>query len=164
MLFTARLQNAEEIRTMYGIRLLGEVNLSTEKKRFLSVIDKMILKVKNRRKKNLTVEKQIKVVSANIALSCRQQGIDCIYMTGSEYEKIDTAVLDRIKKELSAQKIEVKEGENITYDAASLQAGIETGTILFVEQKGQSIYDEIYNEINLTREQKGNILGAVVLG
>ncbi len=164
MLFTARLQNAEEIRSMYGIRLLGEVNLSTEKKRFLSVIDKMILKVKNRRKKNLTVEKQIKVVSANIALSCRQQGIDCIYMTGSEYEKIDTAVLDRIKKELSAQKIEVKEGENITYDAASLQAGIETGTILFVEQKGQSIYDEIYNEINLTREQKGNILGAVVLG
>lgn len=163
MLFTAKLQNSEEIRSMYGIRLLGEVAASSEKKRFLSVIDKQILAVKNRKKKSLSVDKQIKVVSANIALSCKQQGIDCIYLTGSEYEKLDVSVLDKIKKELSAQKIKVKEGENISYDAASLQAGIETGNILFVEQKGQSIYDEIYREINLAKEQKGNILGAVVI-
>lgn len=164
MLFSARLQDAEEIRTMFGIRLLGEVSVSSDKKRFLSFVDKKLLAIKNRRKKSLSVEKQISIASTNIVLSCRQQGIECIYMTGSDYEKIDSAVLDKVKKELSSQKIKVKEGENIFYDAASMQAGIETGTILFVEQKGQSIYDEIYNEINLVREQKGNILGAVVLG
>lgn len=163
MLFTARLQNAEEIRSMYGVRILGNVSLSTDKKRFLSVIDKKILAVKNRKKKCLSVEKQIQVVAANIALSCKQEGIDCIYMTGSEYEKADAAALGRIKKALSEQKIKVKEGENISYDAASLQACIETGNIVFVEQKDQSIYDEIYREINLAKEQKGNILGAVVL-
>lgn len=164
ILFTARLQSADEIRNMYGIRLFGEISLSSEKKRFLSVIDKKILAVKNRRKKSLSVDKQIKVVSANIALSCKQQGIDCIYMTGSEYEKMDVSVLDKIKKELSAQNIEVKEGENISYDASSLQAGIEVGNLLFVEQKGQSIYDEIYQEINMAKEQKANVLGAVVFG
>lgn len=163
MLFTARLQGSEEIRSMYGIRLLGEVSASSDKKRFLSVIDKKILAVKNRRKKYLPLEKQIKVVAASIALSCKQEGIDCVYMTGSEYEKADAAVLERIKKELSDQKIKVRDGENISYDAASLQACIETGNIVFVEQKGQSIYDEIYREINLAKEQKGNILGAVVL-
>lgn len=163
MLFTARLQSSEEIRSMYGIRLLGEVSASSDKKRFLSVIDKKILAVKNRRKKYLPLEKQIKVVAASIALSCKQEGIDCVYMTGSEYEKADAAVLERIKKELSDQKIKVRDGENISYDAASLQACIETGNIVFVEQKGQSIYDEIYREINLAKEQKGNILGAVVL-
>ena len=163
MLFTARLQSSEEIRSMYGIRLLGEVSASSDKKRFMSVIDKKILAVKNRRKKYLPLEKQIKVVAASIALSCKQEGIDCVYMTGSEYEKADAAVLERIKKELSDQKIKVRDGENISYDAASLQACIETGNIVFVEQKGQSIYDEIYREINLAKEQKGNILGAVVL-
>ncbi len=163
MLFTARLQSSEEIRSMYGIRLLGEVSASSDKKRFLSVIDKKILAVKNRRKKYLPLEKQIKVVAASIALSCKQEGIDCVYMTGSEYEKADAAVLERMKKELSDQKIKVRDGENISYDAASLQTCIETGNIVFVEQKGQSIYDEIYREINLAKEQKGNILGAVVL-
>lgn len=163
MLFTARLQNGEEIRSMYGIRLLGNVSASSDKKRFLSVIDKKILAVKNRKKKYLPLEKQIKVVAANIALSCKQEGIDCIYMTGSEYEKADAAILERMKKALSEQKIKVRDGENISYDAASLQACIETGNIVFVEQKGQSIYDEIYREVNLAKEQKGNILGAVVL-
>ena len=119
--------------------------------------------MKNRKKKFLPLEKQIKVVAANIALSCKQEGIDCIYMTGSEYEKADAAILERMKKALSEQKIKVRDGENISYDAASLQVCIETGNIVFVEQKGQSIYDEIYHEINLAKEQKGNILGAVVL-
>lgn len=163
MLFTARLQNAEEIRNMYGIRLLGGVSASSAKKRFLSVVDKKMLAVKNRKKKFLSLEKQIEVVAANIALSCKQEGIDCIYMTGSEYEKADAAVLDGIKKALAKQDVKVREGENISYDAASLQACIETGNIVFVEQKGESIYDEIYREINLAKEQKGNIIGAVVL-
>lgn len=164
MLFTAKLQDSGEIRSMYGIRLFGEITVSSEKKRFLSAVDKWILSIKNRRKKSMPMDKQMKVVSANIALSCRQQGIDCIYVTGSEYEKLDTEILDKIKKEIFAQGIKVKEGENMFYDAVSLQNGIEVGNILFVEQKGLSIYDEILNEINLVTEQKGNILGAVVIG
>lgn len=164
MLFAVKLQEPGEVRSMFGIRLFGEISISSEKKRFLSVIDKWILAIKNRRKKSMSMEKQIKVISANIALSCRQQGIECIYMTGSEYEKMDTEVLGKIKKELSVHGVKVKEGENIFYDAVSLQKGIEVGNILLVEQKGLSIYDEILNEINLVAEQKGNILGAVVLG
>lgn len=164
MLFAVKLQDSGEIRSMFGIRLFGEISISSERKRLLSVVDKWILAVKNRRKKSMTLEKQMKVVAANIALSCRQQGIDCIYMTGSEYEKIDTEVLGRIKKELTAQGVKVKEGENMFYDAVSLQNGIEVGNILFVEQKGLSIYDEIFNEVNLVTEQKGNILGAIIFG
>ena len=35
--------------------------------------------------------------------------------------------------------------------------------MIFVEQTGKSIYDEISNELNLAREQKNQILGVVVL-
>ena len=163
MIFTAKLQNPEEVRTLYGVRLFGEVTISGRKKRFLSVIDDKILALKNRKKKKMTAEQQIKVLSANIALSCKQQDIDCIYITGSEYEKMDKTVLDKLKKELSTQNIKVKEGGSISYDAASLQSGVEIGHIVFVEQTGKSIYDEINNEINLVREQHSDILGFVVL-
>lgn len=162
MLFTARLQNSEEIRSLYGVRMLGEVAVESEKDRFLSVIDKKLLAVKNRRKKKLSQEQQIKLVSANIALSCRQQGVDCIYITGSEYEKIDAKAADMLRQELSAQNLQIKEGENIFYDAKSLQEGMEVGNLLFVEQTNCSIYDEISNELNLAKEQNGNILGIVV--
>ena len=163
MIFTARLQSPEEIRNMYGIRLLGEVTLPSQKKRFLPVIDKWILAIKNRKKKTISMEEQVELVSTNIALFCRQQDIDCVYITGSEYKSIDAAILKKIKESLSKHKINVKDGENIAYSASSLQSCIEVGNVLFIEQTGKSIYDEVYNEINLATEQKCNILGAVIL-
>ena len=38
MLFTAKLQTAEEIRNLYNIRLLGEITVSTNKKHFLAIV------------------------------------------------------------------------------------------------------------------------------
>ena len=163
MIFTAKLQTSEEIRVLYGVRLFGEVSISDRKKRFLPAIDDKILALKNRKKKKMTKDQQIKIVSANIALSCKQRDIDCIYLTGSEYENVDKTILDKMKKELSLKNIKVKEGGSISYDAVSLQSGIEIGHILFVEQTGMSIYDEIYKEINLVKEQHSDILGFVVL-
>lgn len=162
-IFTARLQNPDEIRSLYGVRLLGEISTPTEKKRFLSVIDDKLLSVKNRRRKKLSTEQQIKVVSANLALSCKQQDIEHIYITGSEYENMDTTVINMLKQELTTQNIQIKEGVNMFYDAASLKEGTEIGNILFVEQQNVSIYDEISNEVNLAKEQNSNILGVVVL-
>ena len=163
IILTAKLQNSEEIRTLYNARLLGEVEIQSGKKRFLSVIDDKLLAITKRRKKKLTAKQQISMVTANIALSCKQQGIDCIFMTGSEFEKADATVLAMLKQELSTQGIQVKEGGNIFYDVESLKQGTEIGNILFVEQKGESIYDEISNELNLANEQKNNIVGFVVL-
>lgn len=163
VLFTAKLQSAEEIRTFYNSRLLGEISVQPSKKRFLSGIDNKLLAIKNRRKKKLSIEQQIKVISANVVLSCKQRGIDRIYITGSEYENIDSAILDMLKKELSTQEVQISEGGNIFYDAESLKQGTEIGNMLFVEQKGQSIYDEISNELNLAKEQNNNILGFVII-
>lgn len=163
VIFSAKLQNPEEIRTLYGVRLLGEITLLPEKKRFLSVIDNKLLAIKNRRKKKLSVEQQIKVIAANISLSCKQQNIEQIYMTGSEYENIDSTTLNMLKQELTAQNVKITEGENIFYNADSLKQGTEIGNILFIEEIGQSIYDEISNELNLAKEQKNNVIGVVVL-
>lgn len=44
-----------------------------------------------------------------------------------------------------------------------MKQGTEIGNILFVEQVGLSIYDEVFNELNLAKEQCTTILGAVVL-
>lgn len=163
VIFAAKLQNPEEIRTLYNIRLLGEIAIQPDKKRFLSVIDDKLLAIKNRRKKKLSLEQQIKVIAANISLSCKKQGIEQIYMTGSEYENVDFKIVNMLKEELAVQNIHVTEGGNIFYDADSLKQGTEIGNLLFMEQTGLSIYDEISNELNLAKEQKNNIIGAVVL-
>ncbi len=162
-IFAVKLQKPEEIHSLYNVRFLGEIAVQSYKRRFLSVIDEKLLSIKNRRKRKLSMEQQVKIVSTNVALSCKRQGISCIYMTGSEYENINIAVLNMLKKELSIQNIQTEEGGNVFYDADSLKAGTEIGNILFVEQKGKSHYDEMYNELNLIKEQNNYILGVVVL-
>lgn len=162
-IFTVKLQNSEDICNLYNVRLIVEVVVSQKKKPFMPFIDDKLLELKNRRKKKLSLEQQIKMISANITLSCRQQKIDYIFITGSEFESVDTTVLAMLKRELSDQGIQVREGGNIFYDVESLKQGTEIGNILFIEQKGKSIYDEISNELNLANEQKNNILGFVIL-
>ena len=73
-LFTVKLQTPEEIRIFYNERLLGEIAVQPNKKLFLSVIDDKLLAIKNRRRKKLSMEQQIKMTVANIVLSCKQQG------------------------------------------------------------------------------------------
>lgn len=163
MIFAAKLQLSEEVSSLYGIRLLGEIQTESMKKGFLSGIDGFILGLKNRGKKKISQEQQIKVIATSVSLFCRQQGVDSIYITGSEYEKADKAVLEKLKKEFAGQKIKVQDGGSILYDADSMQAGIENGNIVLVEQKGISNYDEIYAELDLLKECHSNILGAVVL-
>lgn len=163
LIFTGKLQDPDEIRTRYGVCLLGEVDLPPEKKKFLPVIDEKLLAIKNRNRKMLSQEQQIHLAATNAALSCRQKGAERIYLTGSGYDTVDPEILEKFRKELSAQKIQVREGGNIRYDAESLRQSAEVGTILFVEQAGKSICDEIASELNLAEEQKSNILGVVVL-
>ncbi len=161
--FNAKLQNPEEIRTLFNTRLVGEVTVRTQNKHFLSAIDNRLLSLKNSKKKKLTTDQQIKIIIANIALSCKHQGINHIFMTGSEYEYLDNNILDKIKKGLLLQNIQVEEGGNIFYDAESLKRGTEIRNVLFVEQVEESIYNEIYNELNIAKEQKNYVIGIVVL-
>lgn len=161
--FASKLQSTEEMESMYGVRLLGEVDVPGQKKRLLSGIDNLILKLKNKGKKKIEFNQQIKIISANVALSCQQQGIDCIFITGSEYDKVDKKILDKLKAELSAQNLKVQDGGNMLYDVASLQAGVKIGHILLLEQQGVSTYDEISAELDLMKGHQAGIIGVIVM-
>lgn len=163
VLFTGKLQNPEEIRSMYGESLLGEINLGNRKKGVFSVIDDKLIAIKNRRRKKLSQEQQIAVACANAAIFCKRQKIVDIYMTGSEIEHLKPEFVQMLEQELTKQGIGVKTGNNMYYNAESMEKGGEIGNILFLEQVGESVYDEICNEIQLVKEQNMKIVGVIVL-
>lgn len=164
VIFASKLQTAREINGRFGLRLLGALETSgNQKKRFLSSIDNLLFKLKNRRMREIAVDQQLEVIAANIMLSCKQREIDSVYMTGSEYEKVDKSILDKLKKEVSKQKIKVHDGGNIVYDAVSMQSAMEMGNLVLVELKGISSYHEIDKEVDLIKQYHANILGVVVL-
>ena len=160
MLFASRLQNAEELSDVYKLRVFGVMPL--EKK--LDPIDSWILKMRDRHKKQMMPEEWMNVISANIELACKDGNVDKVYLTGSEWEKLEPGIVEQLMMKLKEAGVTVSGGGNICYDMASLRTAHETGTVILFEQEDISIYKEVEKEIKLLAEQKVNVLGCIGIG
>lgn len=163
VLFTSKIQEAKELSDLFGVRMIGELHSENPKKKFLGIIDSFILKMKNRNKKQLTREQQFKIICSNIEIACKKVGVDKVYLTGSEIEKLDSQWISEIKELLAAAGITAANGENISYDAKSLKEMAETGYVVFMEQVGISLYNEVEKEVRTARENSVEIVGSIVI-
>lgn len=157
VLFSSKLQNPGEIFEMYGVRLFGTVQLAGKK----SGIDAFLLKLKNRNCKQMTAEEQLGMITSNIELMCKNEGLQQIYITGSEWEKLDEQLRNTIVAALKEVGIEALSGGNICYDMVSLRKANEVRNVVLLEQAGVSVYREMEQEIRVLGEQGVRVLGCV---
>ena len=158
VLFASRLQTVEELSDMYGLRLFGTVHLAEKKD---SGFDKYLQKLKNRHKKQMPQEAWIDIICSNIELVCRSENLKQVYLTGSEWEKLDAQMVEYITEGLKKADIRVSYGGNICYDMVSLRDVYEVGNVILIEQENVSIYREMEKEMKTLAEQKVQILGSV---
>lgn len=160
MLFASRLQNVAELSDLYKLRLFGLIPV--EKKQ--TGIDGYLLKAKNRHKKQMTMEEWLNVICANIELVCKDGNLGQIYLTGSEWEKVDPQIIQQLVSRLTKIGVSVSYGGNICYDMTSLRTVHEIGAVILLEQENLSIYREIEQEVRVLAEQNVNVLGCVGIG
>lgn len=163
VLFSGKIQEPEEISSLYGVRILGEMTEERKKKRFLSVVDNWILKLKNRNKKQLSPQQQLQIVCSNLEIACKKDGMEQIYLTGSEIEKMDEKRISDMKAALKSAGITVLTGENVVYDASALMKMAKIGQVVFLEQIGASLYQEVEKEVRLSRENEVKVIGSIVV-
>lgn len=157
VLFAGRLQNTAEVFDVYGVRLFGSVQTASKK----TGIDAFLLKLKNRNRKQMTEDEQLEMIASNIELVCKNDSLQQIYLTGSEWEKLDSQLRDKISEALSKTGIKVMIGGNVCYDMKSMRSANEIHNVVLIEQVGVSAYKEIEQEIRLLGEQGVNVLGCV---
>jgi len=164
-LFAPALRNAAEVKTLYGVKILGCVDdTAFGKKKLFGCIDKFIVKLQNGRKKTLSFEQEVQMICANIALDCKQNGKNEVFFTSSTEEVLPKEVWKAIEDKCEEKGIRVTNGASVSYDAEALELLAGIGNVVFVEKKHVSLYDELYNEVALCKEHGINILGMVVLG
>lgn len=157
-IFAGKLQSCIELEDIYGMRLLGVVEAADKQK------GKVYLKLKqlkNRGKRILPEKENLELIVSNIELFCKNNGLNLIYITGSELEKVDEHIMNDIKAHLQDSGFQVSTGENICYDAKSLKEINNMDGVVIVEQEGVSGYEEIEREILAILEQKVTVIGCV---
>lgn len=163
VLFALRLQESGDLSILYGIRLLGDVTEKKDKRKFLGIIDDIILRIKDRRKKQMTSVQQYEIVCSNIEIDCKRNEKNRVYFTGTNIENIDKKWVNDIKKSLQLAGISMDFGENICYNAKSLKNAAEVGVVIFIEKIGTSLYEEIEKEIKFATENGIRIMGGIVV-
>ncbi|MBQ8279979.1 MAG: hypothetical protein IJZ23_09090 [Roseburia sp.] len=164
-LFAAALRSAEEVKTLYRVKVLGCVDdTAFQKKKVFGFVDGLIVKLQNIRKKKLSFEQEVQMICANIALDCRKNDRTEVVLTGSVMEKLPQEVVKAVIGKCEEKNIHVAVVNAINYDAEALEAAAKIGSVVFVEKKRVSLYDELQKEIALCKENDINVLGMVVLG
>lgn len=163
--FAAALRSAEEVKKLYQIKVLGNINDSAfEKKKIFGFIDRLLLKLQNMGKKKLSYEQQLQMACANIAIDCKKNNTSEICLASSIGDYLPQAVVNDLVKKCKEKGVAVKVVSDMAYDAEALEAAAQNGSVIFVEKKRKSFYDELYKEISLCKENDIYVLGMVVLG
>ena len=163
--FSAKLRKCDEIETLYHVRVLGEVENPEKKTGIFAPIDKFIARAPYGIENGLVdYDSQIEMICANIAIDCKKNEQKKVYLTGSRIWEMPEEISDDIKRGCKSKGIEIVGGVGIAYNARALEALDSVGTVVFVEKKRTSLYEEIYQEISLCRKNGIRVLGVVVVG
>ena len=163
-LFSARLRCAEELKTLYQVKVLGELENPNKKKAVFSGIDKLFEKIRYANVKNLSYENALQMICASITIDCKSHACDKVILTGSMLEDMPEQIMDELKKRCGEKGVIVETTNAIVYDAEALEATVKCGNVMFLEQKRHSLYDELYKEFALCKEHGVHISGVVVVG
>ena len=98
------------------------------------------MRIKYRNQKLLSADASVQLAISNIELYCRNEGITKLFLTGSEIEHVDKAIITKIVEGLSAKGVQTVYGENICYDAAAMREASEAGHVVLVEITNVSIF------------------------
>ena len=159
VIFSTKLQSSEELEELYGVRELGVI----EKPAKTGAVNKMLLRLKNRGKKQLPMETVVNLILSNIVLECERKKCTTIYLTGSEIEKMDKEILKQLIHGLEAEGLKVVYGENILYVPENLRKMSNVGNVVLVEQTALSTYQEVEKEIKIIAEQGAMLIGGVTV-
>ncbi len=164
-LFASTLRNGEEIKVLYGVKILGYVNDSAfDKKKAFAFVDHFIEKLQNHRNQKVSYEQGLELACANIVADCKKNGNQKLFLTSSTIEQVSSEVLSAIESGCEDKGIQVIVGDTICYDAKALEALAQIGNVVFVEKKHVSSYDEMYQEMLLCKDYDIHVAGVVVLG
>ena len=164
-LFAPALRNSEEIKTLYNVKVLGCVDTTAfEKKKLFGFVDAIIRKMEHGNKKSLSFEQEVQMISANILLDCKKNDRKEVFLTSTVGEVLPKEVVSAVIESCSKKGIRVMEGNAIAYDAMALEELAKVGSAVFVEKRRVSLYDELYQEILLCKENEIDVIGVIVLG
>lgn len=160
--FSNKVQNADDIELVYGIRNIGTLDdKDSEKKKMF--IDRMLYNIKNSNEKLMTKSEKVEYVVSNIEIICNKNSISSISLIKNVGKKEELAEVMDVVTALEKKGIKCKVLDNITGNAEQLKNVVSDGNVVIIGKTNKTSYAKLEQEIRLLKQHEINILGSVII-
>ena len=162
-ILNSKLRTTDDIKALYGITQLSYVIVEDSDKRFLSFIDHQILRLRNRNKRIFSEEDAIRFAVATLMSQAKKEELDEVFCIVGNLNEKTQKVVEKIQCVLMENGISMKILNSILYNQESIELLEKAKAVFLVEKIGETLYNEISDEIELVQRQAIKVLGAVVV-
>ena len=148
---------------LYDIVQLGVVSTVGGKKKFLGFVDNLIIKLRDRNKRQFTKEESEEIVAVAIKMAVKKLGDKEVSFVGCDIKKYTEEISNEIKVLLEKEGIAVSVVDNILYNAENLEKLENIKNVVLLEKVGFTMYDEVEQELEVMKRYNINVVGAVLV-
>ncbi|MDO4460277.1 MAG: hypothetical protein Q4C42_09440 [Clostridia bacterium] len=156
-IFGRNIRNEDDIREVFGVRVLGTVNAG-EKKKLFGFIDRWLGKLFYKRRYVYSNEERYEMITSGARISMAKNNLSKVFVTGVSADEDSRKFAEKLAETLGANS-----GKSVLDDPVSLEKMSESDGIVLVERIGESSFDDIRKELELVKENNIKVIGAVVI-
>lgn len=162
-LFSGKIGNINEIETCFGISLLGIWRISSEPKGIFAIIDKLLIKLLDKKGEQDDSEEEFKRIITDISLSASKNKWNSIFIATTSTESSAAEAIKTLSDKLKNKIDTVAFGNTIYCKSDTLEKLISSDAIVLVEQSDVTKTSDVRKESNLCNRYKLPIIGYVIL-
>lgn len=158
-----KLRATDDIRQIYNLTQLGMIPRETSKKRAFSFVDGWILKLRDYNKRIFSRKEATGLAAVAVKMQAKKEGLDAVYCIGSDLKEDALQVAEQMQTMLKEDDITINILNNVLYNQESMEQLQGAKAVFLLEKVGETLYDEIAQELELLQRQDIRVLGAVVV-
>lgn len=155
-----KIRSCDNFNSIYGIVTLGVLFVDKKKKK--NFIDVIINNIRNMRRRVLTFEESMELVTTTAMLEITKKDISDLCILGCDLEAA-SSVCEKLIASLEKENVKVTKLNNIFGNATAMESIRYIETAILVEKAGVSSYRDIEEEIKLLKRQDITILGGIIV-
>ena len=160
-IMSGKLQSVDTFEQEYSMKLLGQVTEQPEKRAF-SFVDQWLNRLAEGAYAAIPYEEQMKIVSSNVMAELgKHEAVRKVMLAGTVAEKDVQGFCSHMKE--AVKDVVFSEYKQVVFSAAALEEMENYDAVLFLEKKGVSDKNMIYQEKELADRRDTLVLGTVVL-
>lgn len=158
-----KLRGTDDLQKLCNIQQFGRIpNRKIEKKTF-AFVDKWILALRDRNNRRFTNEEALELASVGVKMAVKKEACTFVSIIGCDLKEQSLLVSEEIKKSFDSDNVKVNILNNVLYDAQAMGELDGTQGAILVERAGSTLYNEIFQELELLRRQGIKVLGGIVV-